>query len=447
MASIKQKKNFLSVYLLIITSNSFANGVLRNGIGSHSIGLGGSDLVFSGSPLGAMNSNPAALSRWKNHELQLSLTTAILDAEYSNSVSNDNEADSTPGLIPDFAYIHSLTDRLTLGVAINPISAVEADWKFLDPPGAVGSYGLQTHKSSFVALRSALGLGFEVTPEFSLGASVGLIYNRNRLKAPYIFQTATGLAGTKVLANLDADGIGWNRVFSGIYRPNEIFEFSLGYTTRTTFTADGTLRGTSDPVIGVGDFAYDAEVKTALPQMISVGMGWQVTHPLRVGLQIDWIDWSDAFDRLPLTLTNGTNGALPATINDVAPLDWEDRFVYRFGAEYDWSDKLQIRAGYSFGESPAPSETLTPTSAVIMKHTLGFGAGYRVGNYTIDLAYQWDLPTEDKTGTSRLLAGEYNGSRTDISIHWDQYWYHFWEVMSTLDRCCLALFCCFKLFA
>jgi long-subunit fatty acid transport protein len=418
MPSIKRRKFFLSVLLLLTATHTSANGVLRNGIGSRSMGLGGADLVFSGNPLGAMNSNPAALSRWNNRELQFSLATAILDAEYSNSVSNGNEADTATGIIPDVAYIHSLTDRLTLGAAINPVSALEADWEFPDPPGATGSYGVRTHRSSYVALRAALGAGVEVTPEFSLGASVGLVYNRNRLEAPYIFQTATGLAGAKVLANLEADGFGWNGVFSGIYRPADNLEFSVAYTTRTTFNTEGTLRGTTDPVIGVGGFAYDAEVKTALPQRVSAGFGWQASGPLRLGVQVDWIDWSEAFDRLPLRLTNGTNGALPATLSDIAPLDWEDRFVYRFGAEYEWSDKLQLRAGYSFGESPAPSETLTPTSAVIMKHTLGFGAGYRLGNYTIDLAYQWDLPAADRVGTSRLLAGEYNGSRTEVSIHW-----------------------------
>jgi len=324
------------------------------------------------------------------------------------------------------AYVHALGNRLTLGASVSPVSSLEADWEFPDPPGALGvTFGQQTHKSSFIALRSAVGLGYQVNPRFSIGTSVGLIYNRNRLKAPYIFQShpilAGALGGVKVLTNLEADGFGWNGVFSATYRLHDDVELGLSYTTETDFEATGTIRGLAP--LGIGSFTHDAEVETHLPQIVSTGLSWEINDPLRIGFQVDWIDWSDAFEDLPLHLTNGTNAVLngilgSTSIDDTAPLNWKDRFVYRLGLEYDWSEQLQLRAGYSFGESPVQSETLTPTTAAIMKHTLGFGAGYRMGKYNIDLAYQWDLPTEDGVGTSQLLAGEYNNSEVDVSIHW-----------------------------
>ncbi|MEQ8938184.1 MAG: hypothetical protein RLT30_05740, partial [Gammaproteobacteria bacterium] len=100
---MKAVANFLVILITIfLIPQALANGVLRNGIGSKSIGLAGSDLVFADNGLSAMNSNPAALTKLKGGNLVLSGTVATLDAEYSNGGSSVN-ADSSPGFIPEFA--------------------------------------------------------------------------------------------------------------------------------------------------------------------------------------------------------------------------------------------------------------------------------------------------------------------------------------------------------
>lgn len=384
--------------------------------------LGGADLVFSDNPLSAMNANPASLSEWNHNEIQFSISAAVLDAEYNNQSGTENDADASPGFIPEFAYVHPLNDRTTLGFSMNPISALEADWEFLDPAGALGiTFGQQTHKSSFIVFRSALGIGYEVNSKLAIGASLGLLYNRNRLKAPYVFQSHPVLAGVKVRANLEADGYAFNGVISANYKLNENMRLSLSYTTPSSFDATGSIRGTAP--LGIGSYSYDADIDTSMPAIVSGGVMWQTNKKLRLGLQVEWIDWSDAFDNLPLHLTNGTNTVLNGfigsnRIDDIAPLNWRNRIVFRIGGEYKWSDKLSLRAGYNYGDSPVPAETVTPMSAAIMKHAVSMGAGFNLGKYLVDLSYQWELPTDIDVGTSSLLSGEYNNSSTNVSIHW-----------------------------
>lgn len=419
-------KTILLISLLILSSAATANGVLRNGIGTRAMSLGGGGLVFPDDTFTAATGHPAALGNFRENVLAISVTAAFLDAEFSNR--NTTDADGDPGVFPDFTYIWSPDDRFSLGASLAPLSALEADWRFIDPAGSLGiTYGSQTHRSSFIALRGALGIGFQVNPQFSIGGNIGVIYNRNRLQAPYVFQShpvlAGALGGAKVLANLETEGFGVNGVISVLIRPTNTTEISLAYTTPTNFDTDGTLRGTDRSLLGLGDFSYDAEVKTRLPRVISGAFGWQINDTLKVGLQLEWIDWDNAFDRLPIMLANGNNATLNSLagsnrIDDVAALDWKDTLVFRTGGEYKWSDKLYLRAGYSFGDSPVPSETLTATTAAITRHTLTMGTGYQFKDYTIDIGYQWDLPTSDTVGKSRLLAGEYNNSEIDVSIHW-----------------------------
>ena len=39
-------------------------------------------------------------------------------------------------------------------------------------------------------------------------------------------------------------------------------------------------------------------------------------------------------------------------------------------------------------------------------------------SFTLDLAYQWEIPKSAGVGTSALAAGEYSDSSTRVSVHW-----------------------------
>ena len=71
-----------------------------------------------------------------------------------------------------------------------------------NPYGAT-TYGVRTNMSELELIRFALGASYAVTPQLSIGANVGLLYNRNELKAPYIIQTQPELAGAKTLLDME----------------------------------------------------------------------------------------------------------------------------------------------------------------------------------------------------------------------------------------------------
>jgi long-subunit fatty acid transport protein len=101
------------------------------------------------------------------------------------------------------------------------------------------------------------------------------------------------------------------------------------------------------------------------------------------------------------------------------PLDWKDRFVFRFGVEYAVIEEVRLRAGYTHGASPAASSTLTPLTGAIMEHTITAGVGHQRGPLRVDLAYQYSLPSSESVGTSGLLAGEHDASRVEVELHTD----------------------------
>lgn len=414
--------------LIVIRVNTFADGIYRNGIGARSMAMGGADVADASDPLGAMGANPAGLGFLTAPGGNIGVVGGVAQGTFIKAPFSEGSLDGSPNAIAEGAFAMPVGKNVTLGVSVVPTSLLDANWTYVDPPGGLGgatSYGKQTEHSSIFVLRSALGAGISVSPKLSLGASFGLDYNQNQLQAPYIFQFQPALKGAKTLLNLRTDGYGYDGQFGLLYRAMTNLQLGLAYQTEAQVNTFGTADGDAGAQFGVATlpFHYDAKVRNIFPQMANAGVSWGFQPKWRLALQLDWIDWHNAFKQLPVHLTDGTSAAVngvvgSSSLNDSIPLHWSDEFVYRGGLEYEVLKNLYLRGGYCYGGSPVPAQTLTPLTAVIVQHTFTAGIGYHWKRYQLDLAYQYDLPVTRNVGTSGLLSGEYSNSSTSVSIHW-----------------------------
>ena len=415
---------------LSAAANAKADGIYGNGVGARSMAMGGADVAWASDPLGAMGVNPAGLGFLTRAELDLGGVGGFVSGTFDKSGVSHGNLDSSMVGLPEGAFAMPIAKTpVVLGISFVPESGQLANWHYQDPPGGLGgatSYGYQQNMSEILALRSAFGIGVQINPQWSVGASVGGTYQQNRLTAPYTFQNLSpspGANGAKTTLTLDTEGHGWNAMVGVIYKPTPNLQFGVSYESETQVTANGAATG--DPSLQFGapqgtiPFHYDASVKTVLPQQVRFGASWKVAPEWRLTGQIDWIDWKDAFNNLPLTFTHGNNpavnGVIGANFHETFPLSWQSEFVYRTGVEFDPTENLALRMGYSYGGSPVPNSTLTPTNAAILENTFTCGVGYHWKDYSIDFAYQYDLPETQNIGTSGLLGGQYSNSSIKVS--------------------------------
>jgi long-chain fatty acid transport protein len=419
----------------VLKTSVCANGIYGNGTGAESMAMGGTDVAWARSPLEAMGDNPAGLGFLTENEFDLGGVGAIPSGSFSKSSTDSNGSlnDGVTGFPEAALGVPIPKTPVTVGVSFIPQAMLLANWGYRDPTNTLGiSYGNQTDKSEILALRSALGVGIHLGSKFSLGLSLGAIYNQNELVTPYVFQNANpaALNGAKTLLDLNTSGWGWNAQVGMIYRPLTNLQFGLSYQNQYTVHSHGTASGNAYAQFGLGQgssasaFHYNAEVDNTFPNEIDLGGSWKFLPKWRLAAEVDWIDWADAFDSLPVKLTDGTGatGSQPSpagpAINDNIPLNWKSEFVYRAGLEYEVAKNLFLRAGYSYGNSPVPDSTLTPMTAAIMENTITAGVGYQWHDWSLDLAYQCDLPATQHVGTSDLRDGEYSNSSTRVSIQW-----------------------------
>jgi len=408
-----------------------AAGLYRDGSSASSMGLGGNTVAGADNPLDAMETNPATLSDIRGPTLQTSVIGADAEGVFHNRV-NAHSVLGQDGLLGNVGAA-TAAGPWHFGFSVNPEIALAAQWRYRDAPGGLDghtSYGVQPQDSGIVVVRLAFGASWDVNPQLSLGASVGLLYNQNHMRTPYVFQTQPALRNVKTLFDLDTDGVGVDGQVGLLWKPLEALQLGLSYRTPSRVVTDGQATGNAGVQLanlGLGaarhDFNYDATVTNVFPQQVNTGFAWKVTGRLTALAEMDWINWANAFDTLPVHLKGGKNALLNELVGsrnlyDHVPLDWRNQFVWRLGAEYALDDHWRLRIGYASARSSVPADTLTPLTASIPENILTAGIGYRRDRLSIDLAYQFELPETERVGRTALAAGEYSNSSVRIEEQW-----------------------------
>ena len=402
-------------------------GALYNGSGAAAAGRGGTMVAETGDPLDAVEDNPAGLAGVEAKSVEVSGVALLATGSFRNSVSTGNALGWSAGLLPYGAAVARLgQSRWRVAAGVTPDSLIRVNWRYLDPAGTAGvTYGLQSDRSEFVAIRSSVGLGWTMGKSLAAGATVGFDYNVNALKTPYIFQDQPQLKGLKVLLDLKTRGFGWNGSAGLQWRPKQQLGFGLAWKSATFVQSHGSADGSASAlfaVLGITDDAtyhYQAEVDNHFPQTAAGGFYWQVKPRVRVAVEGDAVLWSGAFDRLPVKLRDGTNAVInsvvgSSTVDDEIPLKWRNQGVVRTGVEWTVARRWVVRSGYSFQSDPVPAATITPMTAAILRHSVAAGAGWSRERLGLDFAYQAQLPASESVGTSGLEAGEYSNSRVRV---------------------------------
>ena len=429
---------FIIMFVLFGIEKGFAtNGVLRDGIGAKSQGLCGAFVAVSDDALGAIYHNPAGIGFEESNIFDIDLSLINPGGNFKNASNDQNMKGSLP-VLPDLGFVSKIKDSpFAWGVGLITVAGLADEWRLNDTagPAAAGSpnYGEAIkNKASMGLMRLAPVLAYQASPELSIGASFGPAYQLFNMEGFFTFQTHPVFSGYTVIADMDMVGWGWGGNLGVLYKVNDKLSLGFSYTTEIQTSLEGDIDldlSAQVTAAGLGAIVtdptahYDLELDCTFPQMVSLGAAYKAFPKLLMVLDLTWIDWSQSFDEFFFRLKNGNNSGVntligSSNINDTMPLKWRDRVTVRLGLEYYLSEKITLRAGYSFGKSPVPDGTLTPLSSAISEHAIALGYGYKQGAWELNIAYQYDLPHRQSVGTSRILGLDYNNSSVEISQHW-----------------------------
>ncbi len=417
------------IALFTSAGNGLAQGsaALGNGLSAAATARGGTVVAERSSPLDAVQGNPAGLAGLSTRELDISAIGLVAGGSFQNSADQTAGLHGVAGALPYGAFATPLgKSPWRASVAVTPDILMRADWHYVDPAGLDGvTYGFRAHETQIIAMRSSLGLARTFGSKWSAGATFGIVYNQNDLHAPYIFQQEPHLAGLKVLLDLTTRGYGWNGAAGAQWQPTSSLRAGLAWKSETTLSTTGDASGSAYALfnaLGVSadpGFTYRVHVQNHLPQAFGGGLTWQTRRHLALSFEGDGIAWNQAFQELPIHLTQGSNATINSAVGsssfyDAVPLHWHNQGVLHSGLEAPVSESVKLRAGYSWASNPVPASTLLPMTAAIMQNTIAGGSGWSRGRWICDAAYQAQLPATQSVGASSILAGEYSNSKVRV---------------------------------
>lgn len=167
--------------------------------------------------------------------------------------------------------------------------------------------------------------------------------------------------------------------------------------------------------------AYDLEAKLKFPQSVGVGGMFKFSDDVRLGFDFEWINWKKAFDKMTITLKNGTNTNINTMVGGSSltvdfPMLWEDSYNVRLGTEVDATDALTLRVGGAFGSNPVPDATVFPVFPAIVEDHFTVGVSYKLSpTFIVNAAYERALNLAQTAATPNIVAQEYNGSTSELS--------------------------------
>lgn len=402
------KKAVLAAAALLLSISSHeawaTNGDTLIGVAPASRAMGGAGVAAPQDAISAIFANPAAVCMGPYCPgTEVVFASTIYNPSVKATVTVGPQvvsakSDMKPFIIPAVGMVTPISDRLRFGLGMFGITGMGVDYRNkgfdLNPnaPGAEGDIYTQLQ-----ILKFAPNLAFLVTPNFSIGTSLHLLY------------------GSLDLGEGTSHNYGVGAQVGAIYRMGPC-SVGASYTTAEKLTHER-----------VADFGTMEQKKLEMesPQTASAGVAWHATDELLLEADAKWLNWSNA--------------------DGYRDFDWKDQWVYAVGMQYKDPDGLTLRLGYNYGKNPVrlhDNYDLMGTTQIqgntvsnvgyeylriigfpaIAEHHFSFGVGYQfTGSFEAHLggmcALSNNVSESDASGTY-TFSSKVRETSYDIGLIW-----------------------------
>ncbi len=389
--------------------------------------------------------NPAGLAAQKNTQLEVS-GFYMSDPTRSNTslanVPSPNSADGDFPLLKIYPTEPALYSKKTMSVDVfSPLVAVVSSYKGF--VYAIGMYGIGggcgkfndtiadtvTGADSIHAALDAnqaisvynISVAKDVADGLSLGLGLDMLKITDKLTVDKEYNinpgsplTGTGLTSYSINAGNDAAGSAIQVDLGAKYKAGE--KMDIGLVLRSGATVDLKGKATYDQTGLAAVGSPDASLRSnydkyyAYPATIDLGLSYKVLPRLVVAAAVSY----DMY----YTMKNDVTYAdpVPGVFDNVDQTShWKSEPLYRAGAQYACSDRLQLRGGISTDPTPFAVDEMTFLN-INQFSMLQFavGAGYAMGKVRLDGEYTYSM-SDDPSKGDRTSQFPVNAFRLDLT--------------------------------
>lgn len=311
----------------------------------------------------------------------------LVEAGYA-SQSNSSDI-SDPAYISSSYGNYQINDRLFVGFSSNAPFGLKTEPDDEEYQGAT-----LARKTSLFTLNANPTIAYKLTDAITIGAGVQIQY------ADAIFKFASGLPQANT-TTFSQDDWAFGATAGIIVTPVAGTTIGLGWRSQMTHEFEGSLSRSESGSIpgtilagGLAEMALGAKTELKLPDIVTLSLNTAVNSQMRLMGTVEWTNWS-RFEELRLIATedgiNPTTGLGISSGDTIGVLEanWSDGWFFSLGGEYDYSDKITLRAGAAYEISPVDS----PEKRIVAipdadRVWLSLGASYKYNAATtLDFSY------------------------------------------------------------
>ena len=352
--------------------------------------------------------------------------------------------------VPSVYITHAVSPKVTAGIGLYVPYGLETKWDSANFSGRLLGYNTVV-RSIYIQPT----IGYQVSPNLKLGIGVAYITSHLKLRQRADLSTvpipptlaalfpappppgttfgALGVAtGTDFAdATLDANGSGFAVNFGAIWQATDRLSIGGHWLTRKRISYDGDatfkpvptglvlpvtigtcpacvpagtpVDGLLVPQFASGGPLSSGPVSTAIemPPQGSLGFAYKMNDQWSFMADYHYVVWG-WFNDVKIDLNRFPGDSL-ADIN-LHPSN-KDTHGFRFGTEYQYNSKVQLRGGYLYHTGASPTQFVTPLLPEGARNEVTIGAGIALNpHWHADLAYQY-IKQQDRRGTVNLAAG------------------------------------------
>jgi len=362
------KKTFLYIiFSLIFTGSLLASGFQINEHGSKAMGMGGAFTGLANDP-SAIYFNPAGITQLMGTHL-LGGTTLILPSSSFRGPApaiDEYELESQTFTPIHFYATHQLNDQLFLGFGVGNNYGLGTKWE----DDWVGKYmAVETEIRTFFFNMVA---SYQIVPELSVGFGYVFTYG------DVLIGRSLNLSPFKGDAYLELEGTGTGSGFTAglLFKPTESISYGVSYRSQVTVEFDGDATPSNVPAAFEGlmpNGAITAPLTT--PENITFGLAIKPLNDLTITADYQLVGW-DSYDKLEVKFKDFIDSETGELLVNSSVRDYENSYIARLGAEYNFDTNLDLFAGFLYDSNPVKDERLDPTLPDADRTGFSFGLSY-----------------------------------------------------------------------
>jgi len=362
----KLASGLAALLLTIFASHVNAGALYIYEIGSPTeTAFGGAGMAARAQDAGTVFTNPAGMTRFNGNATLASggllYLYAPFDTDSGTTISGTDG--STTEFFPygSFAYIHSVSDRLKLGVSAQNNFGLSLDWG----NNWVGRY--TSTEATIIAPQVQPTVAYKVNDWLSLGAGAGLTVGYLDAKLR-VNNLEPGRQDGKMEYDDTYFAVQGN--FGIMLNPGPNTRIGLRYLTETEldFEDDPDFSRMGPLLKPVTDLITDLDLGMYMPQSIMLGVFHDLNEKWAILGSVGWDDWSE-FGQVDVSVDDSPD------VTD--ELKFDDTWHVGIGGQYKYNKKWLHSAGYSYDTGLSGKKHRSLAIPMGDMHRLGIGTEYR----------------------------------------------------------------------